>query len=224
MKRLVLFFCLFFTLPVHAVQLELGEGNYTAGNDIIKEKLQCVKLKDASLYKRAKIKYKSFAKLYKKKTLEKYLRKVVFCHNLALGSFWQVRGSYNLDKKILFIQVDRKSNDTKYILHHEFSSILLNLHPKLNKFREKWISNNSVYYKPLYHMTSGKSGYRGNFPMLRMQGFLYPYSRTNFENDFNVMAAFYKSDYLRHKLDQAANNYSKINNKFLLIKEFYRDF
>ena len=224
MKNIILVTCLLFSLPLGAVQFERGGRRYTAANTEFKYPVRCLKLTNTTLYQRSKREYKLFEKSYKKSTIKKYLKKVVFCKYLALDNVWSVRGTYNLNKKTLFIEVDYATNDTEYLLHHEFSSILLLSNHKLRDIRQKWITNNVVYYKPLYHMTSGKSGYKGNFPLLRMKGFLYPYSRTNFENDFNVMAAYYKADYLRRDLHKAAKNYSRINNKFLLIKNFYNKF
>ena len=66
MKRLVLFFCLFFTLPVYAVQFELGTATTLLVN-LIKAKATVCKIKRSFLYRRAKKEYKLFAKLYKKR-------------------------------------------------------------------------------------------------------------------------------------------------------------
>ena len=222
MKRLILIFCLLFSLPAHGVKFERAGGNYFSTNGELVAPVRCLKLRNSFLYSRAKREYRVFKKLYKRKTLKKYLKRVVFCSELWLGPVREARGTYNVKNNTVFIEVNYKSNDTLYLLNHEFSSILLLKHKELKEFKKEWVSNNVGNYKPLFDERYGDNQWRLTHAELRMRGFLYPYSRTDFENDFNVMAAYYKSDYLRSRLLKAARNYSRIKNKFNLLKKFYK--
>jgi len=134
------------------------------------------------------------------------------------------RSGLGLKNKTLFIEVSYRSNDTEYLLHHEFSSLLLHSNPNSKSLKKQWTSNNLVGYNPFFAQKYGKNQWKEKHEALRMRGFLYPYSRTNFENDFNVMAAYFKADYLRKDLKKAANDYFRINNKFFILKKFYENY
>lgn len=224
MKRLVFIFCLFFSLTAHGIKFERGGKKYTATNGLIFVKVGCDKLDDGYLYRRAMKEFKLFKKQYKRRTIKKHLKRVVFCSELSLGLYFGAKGSYNVKNKTLFIEVNYRSNATEYLLHHEFSSLLLHSNPNSKSLKKQWTSNNLVGYKPFFAQKYGKNQWKEKHEALRMRGFLYPYSRTNFENDFNVMAAYFKADYLRKDLKKAANDYSRINNKFFILKKFYENY
>ena len=75
-----------------------------------------------------------FAKSYKKGTLDKYLTQIRVCSVITLDGMDWVSGTYDTDKKIIYLKTAGRT-DIEYVLHHEFSSIVLNNNRNTNQKR-----------------------------------------------------------------------------------------
>lgn len=219
MKRLIFIFCLLLTTPAHSFQIVRAE-NTTYSSTIRHNDYEIVcKRPSLSLFNSKKKYVRLFANRYKKKTLDKYLRRVILCKSMSVNNAKWVRGTYDVESLTLFIEVSKEHGDTEYALHHEFSSILL-LKNNYNKIEQEWVKNNKQKYHSKWGVSSNPRWNSEN-KQLRLKGFLFPYCTIDFENDFNVMASYYKSPYIRHSLIKASRKYPLIKKKLRIIKKFY---
>jgi hypothetical protein len=223
MRSLFLLFLILITLPVHSLEIKKYDyKRYIAGNDHIQVEITCDKPRD-DLFKSAKYKLLRYQRSYKPQTIKKYLKTIVICEKLRAGNEKWVRGTYNVQKRMLILEVDRKTDDLEYVFHHEFSSILLLTNTNMKKFANQWIKNNRSNYGSDWD-NSSDTGWNAENRSIRRKGFMYPYCLTSFENDFNIIASFYKSDYLRHILESVSHRYPLIKNKYKIIKTFYNQY
>ena len=202
---------LFLILPFKAAAAEIK-----LGYSDVETQIQCTKPKPKHMLAQQH-KIDLFLNKYKSKIIKKYLNKIVLCNKLSRYGLSWIRGTYDIDKKIIFLEID-EHNDTLYLLHHEFSSILLLSLKGLNT--NKWKSYN-------------KEGYIENWRHINMnwkvdsrlqeKGFLFPYSQQSLEDDFNVMAGFYLPNVFSYNQDlKDARKHYRINEKYLLLKDFYK--
>jgi len=223
MRSLFLLFLILITLPVHSLEIKKYDyKRYIAGNDHIQVEITCDKPRD-DLFKSAKYKLMRYQRSYKPQTIKKYLKTIVICEKLRAGNEKWVRGTYNVQKRMLILEVDRKTDDLEYVFHHEFSSILLLTNTNMKKFAIQWIKNNRSDYGSDWDNGSD-TGWSAENRSIRKKGFMYPYCLTSFENDFNIIASFYKSDYLKHILESVSYRYPLIKNKYKIIKTFYNKY
>lgn len=223
MRSLFLLFLILITLPVHSLEIKKYDyKRYIAGNDYTQVEITCDKPRDG-LFKSAKYKLMRYQRSYKPQTIKKYLKTIVICEKLRADNEKWVRGTYNLKQKSLFIEVDRETDDLEYVFHHEFNSILLLTNKNLKNIISKWHQSTHKEYGKV-RVDNSKSDWEGKHIAIRRLGFLFPYSTTSFENDFNVMAAYYKSGYLKHILKSVSYRYPLIKNKYKIIKTFYNQY
>ena len=170
---------LFFTImiiPAYASALDvvLSDGiNDVVTIDNIILHINCKKVTSDKFIDTTIKEIQFFNSSYKPFTIKNNLSKIVLCKKLSINGKKWFRGTYNLNKKIIYLEQKSKS---------------------------MWNSKNKK---------------------LRSNGFLYPYCKTNFENDFNVISAFYKSSYLKSTIDKASKKYRLINKKYNIVKNFY---
>lgn len=220
MRSLFLLFLILITLPVHSLEIKKYDyKRYIAGNDHIQVEITCDKPRD-DLFKSAKYKLLRYQRSYKPQTIKKYLKTIVICEKLRAGNEKWVRGTYNVQKRMLILEVDRKTDDLEYVFHHEFSSILLLTNTNMKKFAIQWIKNNRSNYGSDWNNGSD-TGWNAENRSIRRKGFMYPYCLTSFENDFNIIASFYKSGYLKSNLNSISLRYPLIRKKHMLVKKFY---
>ena len=221
MKKFIFIFCFLFSIPAHSFQTIRAQNiSYSSTIQQINYTVTC-KRPSSSLFNSKKQNVRLFANKYKKKTLDKYLHRVILCKDMRVNNAKWVRGTYDMESLTLFIEISKDYEDTEYALHHEFSSILL-IKNKFYKIKQKWIKNNKQGYQYGWGANSN-SKWNSENRQLRLKGFLFPYCTTNFENDFNVMAAYYKSRYLKHILKSVSYRYPLIKNKYKIIKMFYKN-
>ena len=191
-----------------AIKIQYGAGDYN-------NNITCTK-PSVSQTQRFKNEFKLFLKTYKGPVIAANLNKVVVCKKLTRGSFDWYRGTYVLSQRTIYVEVDG-ADDTEYLLHHEFSSLLLLKSNKKSQLKDKW----SVWSKQNYNIEHKKRGWatKNN---LQKDGFLYEYNKVSFENDFNVIASFYLCPYLKYKLDKASKKYWRIQKKYNEVRNFYR--
>jgi len=168
---------------------------------------------------RLKYEAKGFLRKYKKSVLKEKLNKIVGCGKLQRGPYSWYRGTYVEDNKTIYVELEGGVDDTEYVLHHEFSSLLLWYSEKTTRaeLEENW----TRWSNRTYNLDHGKSDWIIK-PRLQRDGFLYEYCLSSFENDFNTMATYYMSGYLRSNLEYARKKHRRINKKFKLLREFYR--
>tara|TARA_Y100001973_G_scaffold102779_1_gene168545 strand:- start:276 stop:944 length:669 start_codon:yes stop_codon:yes gene_type:complete len=161
-----------------------------------------------------------FKKIYTKNALNK-IQKIYFCHKLTLSrwgtqSNW-ARGTYDWKKGYIFVKIDN-NNDVEYILHHEYSSILMKKYDV--GFKSKW----SFFNKGKYHGDYGKNNNynKQHLKQIQKRGWYRDYSQSSFENDFNIIVGHYFSSWLKRDLLKSANRNWRINGKLKLIKEWYK--
>lgn len=214
MKNLFLITVLFFLLPIKSYGYEIEWGT----NDHEKQEIKCstpIETIKKEIYERIE----DFSKVYKNEFLEKNLNKIYVCKNLSLSNLDWINGTYLDSEKSIFVEVgDGNHNDTQFILHHEFSSLVF-LKYFNKELSNKWIQNNNFEYNYEYR----SDGWIAN-PKLQKNGALFLYSTSDLENDFNVMAAYYLSGYLKNDLDDAARQFRRIKNKKQIIALIYKDF
>ena len=159
-----------------------------------------------------------FLSRYRRNYIKTNLKKIVVCKELTRYGHDFYRGTYDQDTKTLFVETgDGKLNDTEYVLHHEFSSLIW-----LNKMDEKMISKWKSFSNFEYKIEGNIVSDWSINTLDQENGALYRYCKTTPENDFNVVAAFYISDYLRPLVLQAQRKHMRIRGKVLIIKEVYR--
>jgi len=208
-RFLLISFILILPSTANAVTIGLGYSNSEA-------QIKCTP-PNKEYNSRINFKVQQFANTYRPEVIKKYLSKIVFCNKLWLHGFAWPRGTYSLKGKMIFVEIDGH-NDTAHMLHHEFSSILLFSTNKLN--RSKWKSFNGdkyIHNWRLIHM-----GWKDD-SKIQKNGFLYPYSQQDLENDFNVMAGLYLPNVPNYNDRlKKARRYPRINGKYLLLRDFYK--
>ena len=161
---------------------------------------------------------KLFLKKYKQAVISRNLTKVVACKKLTRGHYNWYRGTYVISQNTIYVEIGGNIDDTEYLLHHEFSSLLLHAHPhKAQKMKIKWIS----WSNKNYNLDHNKRDWILK-KSLQKNGFLYEYNKVSFENDFNVLSAFYMSFYLRHKLTRARQKHWRLQKKYEMLHKFYQ--
>lgn len=214
MKKLIFIFCLLFAIPAHSVRIYNGlEGVKTNG-------IGCSKVKNFGLYIARVGEVAKFTKLYTKKAL-KMIKRVHLCTRIRIdqNDEW-VRATYDEKDGSLYAEVDSKFNDTRMNLHHEFSSLLIYYTPQAKKLEKIFKLLNKASYNQQFREQAARGWITDKAQ--RKQGFLYPYSSTSFENDFNVMATYSITDYLKHYVRYASKKHEIIKIKALLVKDFYK--
>ena len=209
MKRLVVatFICLVAD-PALAVQVFNGES-----------KTYYVSCRPAQedVYLAAKAKIHHFTDKYKAATIKNNLKQIRFCGKLLLfGENWAA-GTYDFKRKIIYVKTN-KPYQQEYILHHEFSSILLKSARYVQKAKlVVGFKRNSV---GKYRDFRDKN-WMVRRPSFLKKGYIVPYAKTCFENDFNMMASYYKTSFLQEEMMES-KAYPKIYNKYKIIEEFYK--
>ena len=201
---------------VEAVEIQLGHSDSRLG-------IKCTKPEEAHKTQ-AKRKIQEFLSVYKPKTIQQNLARIILCGELLLYDLAWVRGTYDLNQRTIWIEADSHTGTT-YMLHHEFSSILLlNFMKKVPRkwlsFTKKWSSFNKESYIRNWRLIN--MNWKVD-PRLRDKGFFYPYSQQSLEDDFNVMAGIHlpNIDYYNQLIKEGRKHYP-INQKFLLLKDFYK--
>lgn len=213
MNKLLLILSLFISSNCYAYEIIWGDNSHYE-TDEIECSTPSKKIKK-EIYSRIDI----FSNIYKSKTLNKYLKRIYVCKELTRSGYEWFRGTYVEDENSIFIEIgEGEHNDTVYMLHHEFSSLIF-----LNEFSEKnkenWLQNSNFkyeWYDPF------KKDWEDH-PDMQQNGALYKYSLTSIENDFNVMAAFYLTKHLKASLELASLKYFRIQQKKEIISEIYKD-
>ena len=154
-----------------------------------------------------------FLKKYPKRLIRKTLRDIYFCRELSFYGNKRFAGAYSMKK--IWIQ---SQGNYEWGLHHEYSSILL----KKYKFpKKRWLRiNGSRYYGGDFTCPSGGAWHHTR--AMRQDGFFFCYSKTNFENDFNVLVAWYLCDRGEETLYEATSNYPKLHAKLEILKDYYK--
>jgi hypothetical protein len=171
-------------------------------------------------YHSALIDVVEFKKTYSKKALS-FLNKIIFCKDLHIGRFGFItkwaRGTYDWKQKWIFVKID-DNQDSDYVLHHEFSSILM----KQNKIKIKsdWIKHNQGKYNHDYGKANNYNP--RHLEKIYKQGWYRDYSQSSFENDFNIIAGHYFTDWLRKKLIRTASRHWIIDWKMYLMMQWYK--
>ena len=214
MKKLIFIFCLLFAVPAYSLKI------YNGLEDVRTNGIGCSKVKNFGLYSARVDEVAKFKKLYTKKAL-KMIRRVHLCTRIRIekNDEW-VRGTYDEKDGSLYVEVDSKFNDTRMSLHHEFSSLLIHYTPQAKKLEKIFKLLNKASYNRQYSKQAARGWITDKNQ--RKQGFLYPYSSTSFENDFNVMATYSITNYLKHYVRYASKRHEIIKIKALLVKDFYR--
>ncbi|MBP47029.1 MAG: hypothetical protein CMH53_03740 [Myxococcales bacterium] len=146
------------------------------------------------------------------------LRRVVLCDRLGTGDNQWIRGVYDVESASIMVEVD-DFDDTLYVLHHEFSSLLMLASGDMSAFRALWRRHSQGVYNAGFQLAA-RQDWKPN-PELYRRGFLHAYSATSFENDLNVMVAFVMSDYLQSRL-HAASRFAAIRAKVELAEDFLK--
>jgi len=160
-----------------------------------------------------------FKSHYSHRYLKTNLKKIVVCKNLSRSGMDWFRGTYSHQEKIVFVEVgDGEKNDTEYVLHHEFSSIVW-LNKLTPEILTRWKANSNFKYDIDDNISSDWTV----DDKLQETGALFRYCRTTPENDFNVIAAYYFSDYLRYSLNKSMKKHVRIRAKVTILLEIYED-
>ena len=180
-KPLFLTFIALSPFTSHALQVQTGlSKNYRIDSDEGIRFVKCTKIIKTQNYKNSFNDLDIFLKSYKPETIKLNLHRVVFCKELHVNNKKWYRGTYDLKNKTIIIEVGGAS-DTEYMLHHEFSSILIKFSQKYNLLKTNWIKFNKERYVDVWSGFS-KSRWNSENRLLRKNGFLFPYCKTNFEN------------------------------------------
>tara|TARA_R110002020_G_scaffold14313_8_gene50896 strand:+ start:8558 stop:9241 length:684 start_codon:yes stop_codon:yes gene_type:complete len=213
MKKLTLC-CLVLLFPLNLNAFEIQQGVSSPSH-----RIRCsAPLKKSA--KRIPWEVRIFKKRYNDWVLNKILKKIVFCGKLVRGPYAWMRGTYvEGNVATLWVEIDKK-DDTQAILHHEMSSILLHSLPRHTKYRfkQKW----KQYSNRGYNIDHDNHGYVVK-PLLQRDGFLYDYCLTSFENDFNFIASFHLTSWLKRKLVKASKTHYRIKSKYDLMLTLYKD-
>ena len=149
---------------------------------------------------RAMAAIRDFSSRYNERAMS-LLDTVVLCGRLGDGEDAWIRGLYDPQKRMILVELDHH-DDTVYVLHHEFSSLLMAASGDLSGFRRRWVQHNRGTYNAAYGDSSAQP-WRVDWTLYR-RGFLHPYGQTSFENDLNIIAGFVMSSYLHERLRQAS--------------------
>jgi len=211
MKKIIILLCLLFPFTATAkVNIQYGV------EDSLRD-IACTQ-PSASEKRQFKTELRLFLKKYKPATLSQNLSKIIACKKLSRSIYEWYRGTYVEANNIIYVEVGGNINDTEYLLHHEFSSLLLYNNPQKQKLlRQQWIKWSNKEYN-LDHDKRDWTVKRH----LQKDGFLYEYNKVSFENDFNVLGGFYMSNYLKGDLRVASNKHRRIKNKYKSLREFYK--
>lgn len=160
-----------------------------------------------------------FKRVYTNKALSN-LNKIIFCNKFYIKrgqhtATW-LRGTYNFSDRTIFVKID-ENKDADYLLHHEFSSILIKVYGA--SFEQKWRSINVEDYTGNYELDNNNSFV--HLRDLHKKGWYRDYSKSSFENDFNIITGHYFTDWLNRKLMTSSLFYSKIKSKIDLMKHWY---
>ena len=211
MKKIIILLCMLFPLTAIAkVNIQYGV------EDSLRE-IKCTQ-PSTSEKRHFKTELRLFLKKYKRSTLNQNLSKIIACKVLSRSIYKWYRGTYDETNNIIYVEVGGYANDTEYLLHHEFSSLLLYNSPQKRKLlRHQWIA----WSNKIYNLDHNKRDWVVK-RMLQKDGFLYEYNKVSFENDFNVLSGFYLSNYLKGDLRVASNKHWRIKNKYKSLREFYK--
>ena len=211
MKKIIILLCMLFPLTATAkVNIQYGV------EDSLRE-IKCTQ-PSTSEKRHFKTELRLFLKKYKRSTLNQNLSKIIACKVLSRSIYKWYRGTYDETNNIIYVEVGGYANDTEYLLHHEFSSLLLYNSPQKRKLlRHQWIA----WSNKIYNLDHNKRDWVVK-RMLQKDGFLYEYNKVSFENDFNVLSGFYLSNYLKGDLRVASNKHWRIKNKYKSLREFYK--
>jgi hypothetical protein len=211
MKKIIILLCLLFPLTATAkVNIQYG----------VEDNLRDIKCTQpsASEKRQFKTELRLFLKKYKPSTLSQNLSKIIACKKLSRSIYEWYRGTYVEANNIIYVEVGGNVNDTEYLLHHEFSSLLLYNSPQRQKLlRQQW----AEWTNKEYNLDHDKRDWTVK-RRLQKDGFLYEYNKVSFENDFNVLGGFYMSNYLKGDLRVASNKHWRIKNKYKSLREFYK--
>ena len=158
-----------------------------------------------------------FKRNYNPVELKKRLNRIVVCGELSRAGYKWFRGTYVDAHKSIFVEVGKgEHNDIEYVLHHEFSSLvwLEKVNPKIIR---EWKTNSNFSYNLDENISSDWTVNEQE----QKKGALYRYCKTTVENDFNVIAAFYMSDYLKPLLKKAMARHVRIKNKVRIFEKLY---
>tara|TARA_R100000234_G_scaffold89620_1_gene57872 strand:- start:261 stop:803 length:543 start_codon:yes stop_codon:yes gene_type:complete len=162
-----------------------------------------------------------FLRSYKPKTIRKHLKEIRLCGSLTLYGHNFATGTYDVDKRIIYLQVYGRS-DVEYVLHHELSSIILKMSKNRWQIQGKFRNFSKKPYKPISMWGNiSKVNWMAEKRLFLSNGFIVPYAQTNVENDLNMIAAFYKTSYLKNRMSRAVK-YPLIAKKYDIVKKMYR--
>jgi len=162
-----------------------------------------------------------FINSYKKSTIENFLKQIRVCHVINLDGMTWVGGTYDIKRRIIYLRAP-KHHKHEYLLHHEFSSIILksskNSSKRLKIIKKFWNINDGPYTGV---GRVNKTNWLNEIISYQRRGFIVPYAQTNFENDFNMTAAYLKTSSLQNNTKKAMR-FNRLNKKFKLVKQFYK--
>ncbi len=157
--------------------------------------------------------------------IRKHLSAIHFAGEIDQNGF-KYGGSYDPFRRILYIVNEGRKTEglSIYIVHHEFSSLLLKLHTLL---LNPWFEQNPKDFKYLddiygNYKTMIKKNIKFKADDVKTnyeKGFVSDYGRTNFENDFNEYSAMIFT--YPEKFKKIMNQYPRERGKFLVWLEFY---
>jgi len=164
---------------------------------------------------------KAFAK-YPVQVVKDHLSAIHFAGEIKEGDL-KYGGTYDPFRKILYIVDNGLHEDyhSVYVVHHEFSSLLLTRH---SFFVNPWTDNNPQDFK--YSYETGKNTleiynnitFGGNAEFYK-NGILTDYGQTNFENDFNEYSAMIFT--YPEKFKKIMNQYPRVHAKFKVWLDYY---
>ncbi len=133
----------------------------------------------------------AFSSRYKNKLLRETLKSVNIVGIFRIGKM-NYSGSYRRNTIVLKVPMRHSDFYLERVLHHEYSSILLNKYSMPWKDKLKWKQSSDVYggKKLRNYYLRNSQGARSEHKSLLRKGFLTPYSATTFENDFNILAEY----------------------------------
>ncbi len=214
MKKLLvsLILCLF---PVNLLAVEIINGG--SPTDFVK----CSRT-TKSLIHSIDYDVKKFINSYKKSTIKKFLKQIRVCHVIDLDGMTWVGGTYDVRRRIIYLRAPEHYKH-EYLLHHEFSSIILkspeNRHKRLSVLKEFWKINDGSYTGV---GRVNKSNWLDEVASYQRRGFVVPYAQTNFENDFNMTAAYLKTSSLSYNT-KMAKRFKRLKSKFKIVQQFYKN-
>jgi len=212
MKKLIILLVCLFSYDCFAVQITKG-GSKTSNVTCTMPKNKFVRMANHDIG--------IFLRSYKPRTITKYLKQIRLCGSLTLYGQDFATGTYDVEKKIIYLQVYGRS-DVEYVLHHELSSIILKMSKNRWEIQGKFRNFSKKPYKPMSMWGDiNKVNWMAEKHRYLKNGFIVPYAQTHVENDLNMIAAFYKTSYLRSRMKRAAK-YPLINKKYNIVKKMYK--